>query len=95
MWSIAPLSIMHQRLLLIHLAILVVLAAHALLTFGGKRLLFLQLGLSFIQFLVLYFDQKTLKKVLLATISPKVLSVICALNFEFLWSFLELSKVLA
>ena len=95
MWPITPLSIMHQRLLLIHLATLMVLAAHALLAFGGKRLLLLQLGLSFIHVLFLHFDQKTLKKVLLATISPKVLSVDWALYFEILWSSLKLSKVLA
>ena len=92
MWPVVLLSGLHQILLLfVHFAILVVLAADALLALGGKKLLLLQLRLSFVHLLY----QKTLKKMLLASISPKVLNIILALYLESLRSLLKLSKVLA
>ena len=92
MWPFVLLSGLHQILLLfVYFAILVVLAADALLALGGKKLLLLQLRLSFVHLLY----QKTLKKMLLASISPKVLNIILALYLESLRSLLKLSKVLA
>ena len=92
MWPVVLLSGLHQILLLfVYFAILVVLAADALLALGGKKLLLLQLRLSFVHLLY----QKTLKKMLLASISPKVLNIILALYLESLRSLLKLSKVLA
>ena len=82
---------MHQWLLFaVHFAILVVFAAHALPAFGINRLLLL----CFVHFTFFFFCHKTFYKVLLATISLKVLRVICTLNLEFLWSLLKLCKVI-
>ena len=70
---------------MVHFVILVVFPAHALLALRINRLLLLY----FVQFIFFYFYRKTLKKVLLATISSKVLRIIWALNLEILWSLLK------
>ena len=62
----------------------------ALLALGINRILLL----CFVHFIFFCFYHKTFDKVLLATISLKVLRVICTLNLEILWSLLKLSKVI-